>query len=264
MNPPASDDDSAAGAFRLVDEEAVHNGYAIDVVVATYEAPDGHRFTRDVIRHLGAVAVVPLHDDGTVTLVRQYRAPIDRQLLEIPAGLRDVADEAPATTAERELAEEVGLAADAIEFQGSFHNAAGHSDEEVQVFLATGLRPVDDDLQGPEEQAMTVERHALADVRAMIADGRITDAKTIIGILRLPRRGGRAGSAAPRGRRVPHVAAPRTGPGPARPSRPTAVTWRTGGRTSPPVERPILEVTEDDLVDFGPRTRRSRTWRRRP
>lgn len=176
----------AAGTFRLISEESVHRGYAVEMVVATFEAPDGHRFTRDVVRHPGAVGVVPLHDDGTVTLVRQYRAPIDGELLEIPAGLRDVAGEPLEETAARELAEEVGLAAARLELLGSFHNAAGHSDEQVFLFLATGLTPVGNDLQGPEEQAMVVERYPLAEVRAMIDDGRITDAKTIVAILRTP------------------------------------------------------------------------------
>ncbi len=175
--------DDAEPGFRKLAEDVVHRGYAFDVAVAEYEAPDGTSFTRDVVRHVGAVAVLPLHDDGTVTLVRQYRAPIDQRLLEIPAGLRDVADEPAERTAQRELAEEVGLVADEIEFLCSFHNAAGFSDEVVQVFLGTGLRQVESDVQGPEEQDMTVERLPLGDLVAMVGDGRITDAKTIIGVL---------------------------------------------------------------------------------
>ncbi|WP_436796117.1 NUDIX domain-containing protein [Actinospongicola halichondriae] len=169
--------------FRHLGEDVVHEGYAMDVAVARYQGPDGSEFTRDVVRHVGAVAVVPLHDDGTVTLVRQYRAPIEQRLLEIPAGLRDVAGEPAEETAARELAEEVGLAADHLEFLCAFHNAAGFSDEVVQVFLGTGLREVAADLQGPEEQDMSVERLPLTELVAMIGDGRITDAKTIIGVL---------------------------------------------------------------------------------
>lgn len=168
--------------FRLVEEETVYDGYAMRVVVGTFQAPDGHRFTRDVIRHPGAVAVLPLHDDGSVTLVRQYRAPIDDHLLEIPAGIRDVDDEPPEQTASRELVEEAGLEADAFEHLVDFHNAPGMSDEVVHVYLATGLHQVASDAQGPEEEAMTIERHHLDDLVAMVADGRITDAKTVIAI----------------------------------------------------------------------------------
>lgn len=172
--------------FRHLGDSLVHDGYAIDVVVARFASPDGQEFTRDIVHHAGAVGVVPLHDDGTVTLVRQWRAPLRRELLEIPAGLRDVADEPPAVTAERELAEEVGLSAERIAPIGTFHNAPGLSDEEVHLFVATGLTAVANDLQGPEERAMTVERLPLDDVRRRIESGDITDAKTIIGILRLP------------------------------------------------------------------------------
>ncbi|MDZ7676340.1 MAG: NUDIX hydrolase [Acidimicrobiales bacterium] len=169
--------------FALLGEDIVHEGYAMSVVVARFGAPDGREFTRDVIRHVGAVAVLPLHDDGTVTLVRQYRAPIGQELLEIPAGLRDVADEDLELTATRELAEEAGLAAEAIEHLCSFHNAAGLSDEVVHVYRATGLSEVDRDAQGPEEQHMQVERHPLADLVAMVRQGEITDAKTVVGVL---------------------------------------------------------------------------------
>lgn len=174
--------------FRLLGEEPVHHGYVIEVTVGTFEGPDGGRFTRDIVHHPGAVGVVPLHDDGTVTLVRQYRPPIDAWLLEIPAGLRDVDDEPPETTAARELAEEAGLAADRVELLTRFHNAPGHSDELVSVYVATGLHHVHDDLQGPEEQHLLVERHHLDDLLAMITDGRVTDAKTVLALALLHRR----------------------------------------------------------------------------
>jgi 8-oxo-dGTP pyrophosphatase MutT (NUDIX family) len=179
----------SGGTFRRTGEEIVHRGYAIEVVVARYEAPDGHEFTRDVVRHPGAVAVLPLHDDGSVTMVRQYRAPIEEELLEIPAGLRDVEGEDLLVTAERELAEEVGLSATTFERLGEFHVAAGITDELVHLYLATGLGEVDADNQGPEEEAMTVERHPLDDVVAMIERGEVTDAKTIISVLLVASRG---------------------------------------------------------------------------
>lgn len=168
--------------FRLLDEDTVYDGYVMRVAVGTFQAPDGHTFTRDIIRHPGAVAVLPLHDDGTVTLVRQYRAPIDDHLLEIPAGIRDVDDEPPEATAARELTEEAGLEADTFEHLVAFHNAPGMSDELVHIYLATGLHEVEADAQGVEEEAMSIERHHLDDLSAMIADGRLTDAKTVIAV----------------------------------------------------------------------------------
>lgn len=170
------------GSFRLRDEEAVYDGHVMRVVVGTFEGPDGDTFTRDIIRHPGAVAVLPLHEDGTVTLVRQYRAPLDQLVLEIPAGIRDVEGEPTEETAARELAEEVGLQAGQLRHLVAFHNAPGMSDEVVHVYLATELQVVDADAQGPEEEAMTIERHHLDDLVEMVADGRLTDAKTVIAV----------------------------------------------------------------------------------
>jgi ADP-ribose pyrophosphatase len=138
---------------------------------------------REIVHHPGAVSVVPLRDDETVVLVRQYRAALDRQLLEIPAGKRDVDGEAPETTANRELAEEVGLHAGRLVKLVEFFNSAGFSDEHSTVYLGTELEEVPSDRHGAEEQHMTIEHVPLNDVRALIARGEITDAKTIIGLL---------------------------------------------------------------------------------
>jgi ADP-ribose pyrophosphatase len=174
--------------FTKLGERVLAECYAFDVVAARFQGPDGEPFERDVVHHRGAVAVVPVHDDGSVTLVRQFRASLDHELLELPAGVRDVDGEPDHLTAVRELAEEAGLAARSMEPLVTIHNAPGMSDEQIALFVARGLSAVADDRQGVEEQAMTVERIAFADALAMIDDGRITDAKTIVGILLLARR----------------------------------------------------------------------------
>jgi len=168
--------------FTKVSDTELFQGFRFTVHRVDYRAPDGTEFDRHVVHHPGAVAVVPLHDDGTVTLVRQFRAALDADLLELPAGLRDVEGEQDERTAERELIEEAGLAAEHMELLVTFHNSPGYCDESVSVYLATGLRQVAEDRQGVEEQHMTIERLALADALAMVDDGRITDAKTIIGL----------------------------------------------------------------------------------
>lgn len=168
--------------FTKVSETELLKGFRFTVDRVVYRGPDGTEFDRHIVHHPGAVAIVPLHDDGSVTLVRQFRAALDADLLELPAGLRDVEGELDERTAERELAEEAGLAAERMELLVTFHNSPGYCDESVSVFLATGLRRVADDRQGIEEQHMTVEQVALDDALAMVADGRITDAKTIIGL----------------------------------------------------------------------------------
>jgi 8-oxo-dGTP pyrophosphatase MutT (NUDIX family) len=167
--------------FRRLDERVVHRGHVITTVVAQFVSPTGDEFERDVVRHPGAVSVVPV-DGDEVVLVRQYRAAIDRLLLEIPAGKRDVDDEPLEETAHRELVEEIGMRADKLEKLAEFFNSPGFCDEHSHVFLATGLQPAEVSAQGIEEEHMTIERVALDDVPRLIADAEIVDAKTIIGL----------------------------------------------------------------------------------
>jgi ADP-ribose pyrophosphatase len=163
-------------------EREVFRGGVISLAVGTFTGPDGTTFERDLVHHPGAVSVVPVTDEHHAVLVRQYRAAIGDHLLEIPAGKRDVRGEPPETTAHRELAEEVGLEAGRLEPLARFYNSAGFCDELSYVFLGLELRAVDRSTQGLEEEHMTIEQVALADVPAMIADGRLCDAKTIIGL----------------------------------------------------------------------------------
>jgi 8-oxo-dGTP pyrophosphatase MutT (NUDIX family) len=170
--------------FRKVDERVVHpGGRGLVTVVATFEDGAGDRFEREIIRHPGAVGVVPVLDDGRVVLVRQYRAAVERDLLEIPAGMRDVHGEPPEQTARRELIEEAGYEAASIELLSEYFSAVGITDERFHVYLATGLTECATDRQGAEEQEMTIEPVALAEVPGLVLDGTITDAKTIIGCL---------------------------------------------------------------------------------
>jgi ADP-ribose pyrophosphatase len=175
--------------FRIVRERPAWRGRRISVAVLEVDGPDGERFEREIVHHPGAVAMVPLHEDRTVTLVHQFRAAVDDTMWEIPAGMRDVADELPEDTAQRELAEEVGLRAGRLEYVARFHNSVGFSDESVVIYLATELSEVEDDRQEAEEEAMDVERVPLATALAMVDDGRITDAKTVVALLTLARRG---------------------------------------------------------------------------
>lgn len=173
--------------FRHLSDELVHRGYVWRVVVAEFEAPDGGRFTRDVVRSPGAVAAVPVSSgpDGRpmVTMVRQYRAPLDEHVLEIPAGMRDVADEPPEVTAARELVEEVGLEPGRLISLTRFSPSVGMTDAELFVYLALDLREVPRDTHGPEETHMDVVVMPLADAVDMVVRGEIHDAKTIIGLL---------------------------------------------------------------------------------
>jgi ADP-ribose pyrophosphatase len=170
--------------FRKVAEREVYQGSLISVGVGTFEPPDGAAFERDIVHHPGAVSIVPVVDEGTaVLMVRQYRAAIDMDLLEIPAGKRDVTDEPPEQTARRELEEEVGMRAGRLEKLAEFYNSPGFSDEHSWVYLALDLEESAISAHSPEEQHMTVDRVALDAVPELIASGRLVDAKSIIGLL---------------------------------------------------------------------------------
>jgi ADP-ribose pyrophosphatase len=170
-------------SFRRLAERELYRGPLISVANGTFEAPSGERFDRDIVHHPGAVSVVPLLADGrTVVLVRQYRAAVDRELLEIPAGKRDVAGEPPAATAARELEEEIGMRAGRLTKLAEFFNSPGFCDEHSTVFLAHELSEVTASAQGVEEQHMTVERIDLAVIGDLIAAGDLIDAKSIIGL----------------------------------------------------------------------------------
>jgi 8-oxo-dGTP pyrophosphatase MutT (NUDIX family) len=168
--------------FRKLGETARFEGSLIKVATVAYEGPGGDRFERDVVRHPGAVVVVPVTGDGSVIMVRQFRAAIGQELLEVPAGKRDVDGEAPEVTAARELAEEVGRRAGRIELLARFYNTPGFSDEFTWLYLARDLEEVPLDRQGWEEQQMTVEEVPLDRFPELIASGQLVDAKSIIGV----------------------------------------------------------------------------------
>jgi ADP-ribose pyrophosphatase len=174
----------ASAVFRPIGEKELYRGSLISVARGTFAGPDGSPFERDVVHHPGAVSAVPLVEPSNeVIMVRQYRAAVDRELLEIPAGKRDVAGEAPEVTAHRELIEEIGMRAGRLERLGEFFNSPGFSDEYSFVYLALDLEATETSLQGVEEQHMTIERIPFDEVPALIRGGEIVDGKSIIGLM---------------------------------------------------------------------------------
>jgi ADP-ribose pyrophosphatase len=178
MSEPAG---RAKQTFRRLAEREIWRGSVITVAEGRFEAPDGTVFERDVVHHPGAVSVVAVDGDEAI-LVRQYRAAVDAELLEIPAGKRDKPGEPPEAVARREMAEEIGVEAGRVELLGRFFNSPGFCDEDSWIFLGLDLVETATEAQGPEEEHMTIVRVALADVPALVAAGEIRDAKTIIGL----------------------------------------------------------------------------------
>jgi ADP-ribose pyrophosphatase len=183
------------GSFRRISEEELLAAWLFRVDRLHLEDPSGTPFERVVIRHPGAVTVVPLHDNGRVTLVRQYRSSVDQMVLELPAGTCDVAGEALEATARRELAEEAGLEAATMERLIGTWNSPGVSDQHTTLYLARGLSACPSRPMGVEEGFMTVETIALDDLDALVADGVLKDETTVLGLYMTRARLGRSGGA---------------------------------------------------------------------
>jgi ADP-ribose pyrophosphatase len=151
-------------------------GLVVDIEQMEVKIGEKGWHTYQIVRHPGGAAALPLHADGTVTLIRQLRPAADAFLIEAPAGRLGPGEE-PAFCAGRELAEETGLAAEKLEPLGCLHSSPGVFDEVIHLFLATGLTRVE---AVPEEyEDIATVRLPLAEALAMARDGRISDGKTI-------------------------------------------------------------------------------------
>lgn len=170
--------------FRILGSETVVDTGFIRLADLQVEG-EGERFTRLVVRHPGAVVVVPVEPDREhALLVRQYRAAADRELLEVVAGKRDVEGEAPETTASREMHEEIGRRPGRLVKLCEFFNTPGFCDEYTHLYAALDIERLDTPAAvNAEERALTVERVHFDEVDDLIADGRIVDAKSIVGLL---------------------------------------------------------------------------------
>lgn len=165
---------------RVLGSQTAWTGKFISVERLDVELPDGRRSVRDVVRHPGAVAVVALTDSGKVALVRQYRTALDRVTVEIPAGKLE-AGEDPDDAARRELEEETGFTADRVAYLTTIASSAGFCDELIRLYMATGLRfagahPDDDEF-------INVDLVDLTELVDAVLDGKVQDAKTVVGAL---------------------------------------------------------------------------------
>lgn len=177
---------TAPHEFHVVASEEIYQGRVIALRRDTVVMPGGEESVREVVHHPGAVAVVALHDDDDVVLLRQYRHPLGAHLWELPAGLRDADGEPPLETAKRELAEEALLAAQRWSLLTTTYSSPGFCDEQVLVYLAEGLSEVERPegfLVEHEEADMTLDRVPLADAVQRVFDGDIRNAIAVVGLL---------------------------------------------------------------------------------
>jgi len=157
----------------------IYQGKVVTLNVDTVRLPNGHTVDLEVIRHPGAAAVVPMKDDGTVVMIRQFRHAANGFIYEIPAGKLHPQED-PLDCAARELEEEIGYKAGRFELLSSIFTAPGFADEVIHVYVATGLTPGTQNLD--QDEVLDVVELPLREAIAKIEDGTIRDAKTIVGL----------------------------------------------------------------------------------
>jgi ADP-ribose pyrophosphatase len=171
-------------AEQTLDSRLAFEGVFLRLFVDHVRAADGHEATREYLRHPGAVMMIPLLDDGQVVLERQFRYPLARNFVEFPAGKIE-AGEPLLACAQRELLEETGYVAREWTYLGGFHNAIAYSDEKIEVYLAQGLSY--EGTNADDGEVLEVFTAPWQNLHGWIADGSVTDVKTIVGVYWLER-----------------------------------------------------------------------------
>jgi ADP-ribose pyrophosphatase len=165
---------------KTIASKTLYTGKIINVRLDDVELQNGSRAKREVVEHPGAVAVLAVTEDGKAYFVRQYRKPVEKELLEIPAGKLD-SGEGPLGCAVRELGEETGMAADQMRQIAFFYSSPGFASEKLYIYLATGLKPVD--VEKPQDEILEAFLLPLDKAVAMARTGEIEDGKTLIALL---------------------------------------------------------------------------------
>lgn len=173
---------------EILTSQSPYTGGFFSVEVDTIRLPSGRVAKREIVRHPGAAAVVPVQD-GRVLLVRQMRHAVGTDLLEIPAGKLDVPGEAPADCARRELVEETGYLPGSLEPLGVFYASPGFTDERFHLFLATGLVAAGPAPDNDDGEPISTEWLGLDDALEAVTRGSIADGKTALGIALVALRG---------------------------------------------------------------------------
>ena len=169
---------------KRIDGETLYRGVIVDVRLDRAELVNGDIVRREVVEHPGGVTIIPVEDDGTVWCVRQFRYPFQREMLEVPAGKLERGEQ-PLPAAERELGEETGLASGRMVYLGACCTSPGFSTEVLHIYLALDLKR--GEAHPDADEFLNVERHSLDALTAMVMNGEIDDAKTIIAVLKARR-----------------------------------------------------------------------------
>ena len=168
---------------KRLKRELVYKGAILDIYKDTMELPDGNKAEWDFVSHrMGAAAILPVMKDGRIVMVRQYRNALERETLEIPAGGLNGREEPTDQAAMRELQEETGYHTDHVELLTSVYTTVAFCNEKIDIYLARGLKDRGNQ-HLDEDEFINVEAYSVEELKQMIYDCRIQDAKTICGIL---------------------------------------------------------------------------------
>lgn len=166
---------------KTLKTEDIYQGSVIKVQSLTVSLPNGKEAPRDLVLHPGASVIIPLNEKGELYMVKQFRKPLDKTTLELPAGKLDSTGEDPKLCAERELMEETGLRAGKLDYLISIHTTPGFCNEVIHMYTATEL--TQGEACTDEDEFLDVEKIHVSQVVDKILNHEITDAKTIIGVL---------------------------------------------------------------------------------
>ncbi len=165
-----------------ISSQLIYDGRVVHLYVDRVRLPNGAESVREYVKHIGAVAVLPLTEEGEVICVRQYRYAHRSLMLEIPAGKLDSADEDHVEAALRELREETGARCEKLTYLGLYRSTPAILDEKIDLYLAEGL--TFGELDPDEDEFLSVERISLIELVDMVMDGKITDGKTQVAVLK--------------------------------------------------------------------------------
>jgi ADP-ribose pyrophosphatase len=166
--------------FTILNKEKQYRGHAFDVAKVHAKLPNGKERDYDLVQHPNSVAIVPVDQDGKIYFVSQYRIGSESELLELPAGVME-AGETPLQCAEREVREEVGMAATEMQELGGFYLAAGYANEYMTVFLATGLYEAP--LAPDADEFLKVKAFPINEAYQMAQEGKLGDGKSLAALL---------------------------------------------------------------------------------
>jgi ADP-ribose pyrophosphatase len=167
---------------KTLSSQTIYEGKIISLRLEEVELPDGNRAKRELVQHPGAVALIPITNEGKIILVKQYRKSLNRTLIEIPAGRIEVGED-PKITALRELEEETGYGARKVTYIQSFATSPGFADEIIHLYLAENLYEIENPAAGDEDEFIELLEATIDEAEQMVAAGDIYDAKTAFAVI---------------------------------------------------------------------------------